>query len=352
VTDISDRQALGPPLALLAVMFVSAALISSRTGVDGSLVFRPYIAAWAAVTFIFVLVWILVEVARLAPTRADNPLSLVLTKFRQRRPAILITPAMIFPTFLASYTWAKSSIPFAVGYAWERTWAEVDRLILGTDAWRIAHAIVPPAMAPGWSIFYAVVWGFALAITGPVVALVASRTFTVHFFTSLMLSWLVGGVVMAYGLSAAGPVFAHLTDPQLAASFNPLRSELERLLGHDDIVLTSQRYLATGMTVKLAMKGSGISAMPSMHIATATIFVLAARRTLWLVPTLLFWVMTFIGSIYLGYHYAVDAPAAALVAIVAWKVSSQYYRLSSHSRVTPAPHWETDALANPTLQRD
>jgi membrane-associated phospholipid phosphatase len=93
------------------------------------------------------------------------------------------------------------------------------------------------------------------------------------------------------------------------------------------------------MTVRLAMKGSGISAMPSMHIATATIFVLAARRTAWLVPAVTFWAMTFIGSVYLGYHYAVDAPVAAVVAALCWAASARLF----HER--PANETPREAFA-------
>jgi membrane-associated phospholipid phosphatase len=138
---------------------------------------------------------------------------------------------------------------------------------------------------------------------------------------------------MAYAISAAGPIFAHLTDPELAARFAPLHSELARLLGPDDAVMMSQRYLADGMNVKIAAKGGGISAMPSMHIATATILVIAARRTIWLPVSIAFWLMTFFGSIYLGYHYAIDAPVAAGIAVMCWLSSTRIYRPKAGSKL-------------------
>jgi hypothetical protein len=171
-----------------------------------------------------------------------------------------------------------------------------------------------------------VIWGFALVFSGALIAAFASRRLTATFFTSLMLSWLIGGIGMAYLLSAAGPVFAHLTDPALSDRFAPLRTELIRILGPENLVITSQRYLAAGMKEKIALKGGGISAMPSMHIATATILVIAARKSGWLPLAIWFWSMTFFGSVYLGYHYAVDAPIAAIVAVVCWKMTGSIYR--------------------------
>ena len=101
--------------------------------------------------------------------------------------------------------------------------------------------------------------------------------------------------------------------------------------------MKSQRYLAAGMTSKIALKGGGVSAMPSMHMATATLLVIAAWRTRWLWLALLFWALTFFGSVYLGYHYAVDAPVAAAIAIPCWIAASRIYRRPAWSANSPIP---------------
>lgn len=324
--DISIRKALAAP-SLLAVMAIAAAALASlRTGVTGWLAFLPYVSAWAATSLLALLIWIFVEVARLAPSGADRPLQRVAARLKDH-VAILILPALIFPLFLGGYTWAKSSIPYAVGYGWERFWADADYLLFGMDAWRWSHAIMPPLLAPAWSFFYAAIWGFALLLSGVAIAVVASRRFAATFFTAMMLSWLIGGIAMAYAISAAGPVFAHLADPDLAARFMPLRAELARILPADGMILRSQRYLVIAMEQRAAIKGSGISAMPSMHIATATILVLAARRTAWIGPAILFALLTFFGSVYVGYHYAIDAPVAVMVALPCWALARRIYRL-------------------------
>jgi len=318
--DISTRRALTYPAFLTLVMLAVASAISLRTGVSGWRVFAPYLGAWAASTLLSVMIWIFVQVVILLPARADDPLQTTLRRIRE--PARLaLLPAVIFPLFLGAYTWAKCSIPFSVGYGWEAVWADADHLIFGVDAWRWAHAILPEFLAPAMSFYYAVIWGFALVFSGTLISAFAARQFTATYFAALMLSWLIGGIAMAYAISAAGPIFVHLTDPELVLRFAPLRAELVRLLGEDDLVLKSQRYLTAGMNVKIALKGGGISAMPSMHIATATILICAAWRTRWLPLALLFWLLTFFGSIYLGYHYAVDAPVAAALAVSCWFIA-------------------------------
>lgn len=318
--DISTRRALAVPALLTLVMLAAAAAISVRTGVSGWRVFAPYLGAWAASTLLSVLIWVFVQVVILMPTRANHPLNTVLRRIREPAQVALL-PAVIFPLFLGAYTWAKCSIPFVAGYGWERTWAEADHLIFGADAWRWAHAILPDFLAPAITFYYAVIWGFALLFSGTLISAFASLRFAATYFTALMLGWLIGGIVLAYSISAGGPVFAHLTDPNLADRFLPLRAELLRLLGPDDLVLKSQRYLAAGINMKIALKGGGVSAMPSMHIATATTLICAAWGTRWLALAILFWALTFFGSIYLGYHYAVDAPVAAALAVFCWLIA-------------------------------
>ncbi|HEU0309892.1 MAG TPA: phosphatase PAP2 family protein [Sphingomicrobium sp.] len=324
VDDISIRRALAYPALLAAITIGLAAAISLHTGVSGWHAFPTYLGAWSAATLLSVLVWLFVQVAKLLPARPDNPLGIVCRRLPERVQLALL-PAVIFPLFLGGYTWAKSSIPFAVGYGWEHVWANADRSIFGTDAWRWVHELFPDSAAPAWTLYYAAVWGFALLFSGTLIGAFASRRFSATFFTAIMLSWLIGGIVMAYAMSAAGPVFAHLADPSLGEQFRPLRDELSRLLPEDDWVLQSQRYLEARVGLKIAVKGGGISAMPSMHMATATILILAAWRTRWLPVAILFWVLTFLGSLYVGYHYAVDAPVAALVAICCWLVARRLY---------------------------
>ena len=325
LSEISIKRALAAPAVLAVAMVAIAFALGRFTGVTGARVFMPYLGAWAALTLLAMLIWVFVQVAHLAPTRAERPLQIVLGRLRDRLDQGFLS-GLIFPVFLGAYTWAKVSIPFAVGYEWERTWADADKLLLGGDAWRLAHALMPPALASAWTLFYAVGWGAVLMVGCTLVAVFASRRFAATFFTAMMLSWLVGGIIVAYAISAAGPIFAHLVDPELGVRFAPLRAELLRLLGEDDLVMLSQRYLAAGMNVKIALKGGGISAMPSMHIATATILAIAAWRTRWRAIALLFLTMTFFGSVYLGYHYAVDAPAAVLVALFCWHVARRIHQ--------------------------
>ena len=140
--DISTSQALGIPAALTLLTLTIAAVISLQTGVSASRLFMPYLGAWAACTLLSVLIWIFVQIVILFPSRAEDPIRKVAARLHEPLKLAPL-PAVIFPLFLGGYTWAKSSIPFSVGYGWEGTWANLDRVIFKMDAWRWAHALMP-----------------------------------------------------------------------------------------------------------------------------------------------------------------------------------------------------------------
>lgn len=83
---------------------------------------------------------------------------------------------------------------------------------------------------------------------------------------------------------------------------------------------------------------SGISAMPSMHVSMATLMALATYSLKKWVG-LIFWlymVVIMVGSVHLGWHYALDGYVGALMTIAIWimvnkllpKKSKQYKSLS------------------------
>jgi membrane-associated phospholipid phosphatase len=66
--------------------------------------------------------------------------------------------------------------------------------------------------------------------------------------------------------------------------------------------------------------GSGISAMPSVHVATATLMALFGwqyARRLGMALSV-FAAIILLGSIHLGWHYAVDGYAAVLGTLLIW----------------------------------
>lgn len=326
--ELPIAEVLVPPAILTLIMFAIAVTTTRMAGLSWVGIIPVYFETALAVSVLCVGGFVFLAIANLGLQLAENPIRVVARRLKHRLPLVSLA-ALIFPLFLASYTAAKCAIPFLVGYGWERFWADADHLIFGADAWRIAHSLFGFVGAHVWELLYSVGWGFLLIGGNVVLTLYASRQKVATFFTAAFLVWLIGGWLMAMSFSAAGPVFAHLFDPTLAGRFEALRHTLASALPPDSPLLRTQAYLAGNVHSRIVSDGAGISAMPSMHIGVMSIFVLAARGTKWIVPAILFWIMIFIGSAYLGYHYWIDGIVAAAVAWVCWKAAELYYRVRS-----------------------
>jgi hypothetical protein len=321
--ELSDRSVLVVPTLVCGAMLLVGSLIAFAARIDPTGMIFAYLAAPVSVTFISVGIFAFLGFAKLAIRLAENPVAIVFDAIRQRA-ILLLLPTVVFPFFLIGYTTAKSGIPYLIGFTWDSELADADRMIFGADAWRITHAWFGSWSMPIWEWLYKWAWGSALIYTAAFVPLYASRRKTAIFFTAMLGTWMLGGVLMAYAFASAGPAFVHLVDPALAAQFKPLSDVLDTQLATKGI-RTIQLYLVNTFDTHLAVKGGGISAMPSMHLGAVSIYVLAARGTKWCILAVIFWVLIFIGSAHLGYHYWVDGIAAAAVAYLCWKVAEAIY---------------------------
>jgi len=333
--QMSIRATLAGPILMCGVMLAGAFLTCFLASVDFLKLFGPYLAASVAVTIICVLASVFWWVLQLALQKEDNPLAEVVSRFKERAP-LLVLPALIFPIFLAAFTATKTAIPFLVGYHWDAFWADVDKAIFGQDAWRIAHNILGSSFLPVWEWFYTVGWGFALIFTLALVALNMERQRVAIFYTAMMATWIIGGVFFAYAFSAAGPVFVSLGDPALAHRFADLNALLNQHLTAGGAVRDTQEYLSTAVQSHVAVKGGGVSAMPSMHLAAAMIYILASRRTAWLLLSVPFWTVIFLCSAYFGYHYWIDDLVGSAIACICWAITARFYdRATSADRHQP-----------------
>ena len=320
MAEIPNRAVLTLPAILCACMVAVGVTAGAAAGVSSFGLILSYILTGSAFTLLAALTFAFFEFAKLARVRADKPVPVVLGLFRQRA-ALLVLPTLLWPLMLAAYTTAKIAIPFLVGYGWDGFWADADRLIFGQDAWRLSIPLVEWAPVPLWEWIYSGGWGLLLFIWLAAVPFYASRRRVGLMYTATFAAWIFGGWLVAYATSAAGPVFAHLVDPALSERFLEMREHLADSLSREGPIRRTQIALATVLEKNVAIPAAGISAMPSMHIAMTTIYVLAARRTWWIVPACAFWLIIFIGSAYFGYHYWLDGIVAAVIALLCWKAA-------------------------------
>lgn len=151
-----------------------------------------------------------------------------------------------------------------------------------------------------------------------------------QFLIAFVLSWGLIGTLAATLLSSAGPVyFDQVTG--LAGPYGDLMGGLEAADEHYHIwALRAQDYLWQLYETRETGVGAGISAMPSMHVAIAVLlYLIARRRNLWAGRAAgAFALIIMVGSVHLGWHYAIDGYVGALMMVAIWRVSAPLARVS------------------------
>lgn len=315
-------QPLAAALIALALGFAVQPVTGTRP--DWDLVLRILDKLWT-VTLVGAiglvagrLIWLALVVRSPRPTRdlvgwlrrlalPDGPL-----------PALATTVGTFF-VFAMGVGVLKGAIAVLAPFSWDIALSRLDRVL---HFGRLPHEWLAPLLAwplalSALNILYHV-W-FFLQIGSIFAIAFAARDLRRQFLLAYFLTWLVGGFLIAMAVSSAGPVYVARLG--LGDAYVPLTDALAAAARDYPMwALDVQERLWSGFTG--ASTGSaGISAFPSMHVATATLFVLAARRVgrpLFL-ASLAFWATTLLGSIVLAWHYAVDGYAGTLIAMVIWR---------------------------------
>jgi hypothetical protein len=149
-----------------------------------------------------------------------------------------------------------------------------------------------------------------------------------RFFLTYVLVYILLGTAAAIALSAAGPCYyAGVTDDP-----SPYRPLMDYLKGLDAtqplIAVRVQHTLWENYASGSNMPFVGISAMPSVHVAVAVLFAITG----WQTARWLGWLLTgyaaviLVGSVHLGWHYAVDGYAGMAGALGIWTVVGIFLR--------------------------
>lgn len=240
-----------------------------------------------------------------------------------------------FSLFCANFGFLKCSLPMMNDFSWDPAFARLDRLLWGGhDAYRVLLPFMTPRLVSALSYAY-VIW-FPLMFM-----MVFSAMFTRAddrgrnvFLATFIMVWAIGGNLLATIFASAGPVYYQLLGH--GPEFAPLVHTLDRFNElSPNLSLPMQAKLWAGY----AHEGPslGISAMPSMHVACATVLTLHARqRARWAgLAMMLFTATIFVASIVLGWHYSIDGIFGALLAIALWQVAG---RLIPETSSTEAGH--------------
>ena len=332
-----------PCLALVGAMLVAALLIPLFGGPDIYGGFRPRSALLEGLGFSSLLLLLALFASRMravwrklrggpAPSPAVAASARTLLRMAPRAASAvlgILLLRLMMPTFVGF----KRAIPEFHAYGGpDRFFGQLDRMIhFGVDPWRILQPLVGhPAITGALDSLY-VRW--YLVSVSTFVALIfwlrgANRS---RFLFAFAGSWLTLGLVMATVLASVGPCFVHLLD-SAETTYAPLLSYLQSVdQGSPLRALELQSTLWQNYLNGNTGLATGISAMPSMHVALPALFAV----TIWhrsRVLSLLFWLYTLLivlGSVHLGWHYALDGYVSILLSFPTWwaagKVTTWWY---------------------------
>jgi hypothetical protein len=230
---------------------------------------------------------------------------------------------LLLSVFNSSFTSLKAMIPLLHPYNWDATLMQWDRVVHGGIApWQALQPLLGFPLLTGLINLFYNLWFFALAGCWLWQAFsLRNPRLRMQFFLTYLLCFALLGNLAAVLFASGGPCFyvQLVTGPN---PYAPLMDYLHQAAARIPLVWSTavqdllwQRYATGAFGI-----GSGISAMPSMHLAGATLMALLGWRTGRLAGSLAtaFAALIMIGSVHLGWHYAVDGYAAILGTAALW----------------------------------
>lgn len=313
-------------LFLLVALHAAAALLLARIyGFKVDLSLNWQLGFFAASYTLIASVFLLMRLAK----RPANPVQDLLREARGwrlgERLAVTAPALLALSLFGSSFGALKSAIPSMHPYTWDATFAAWDVAVHGDDVWRIIQPLVgAPPISSAINLIYhlwILLFNIALAVA---CAMPAGAALRKQFLVAFVLCWGLIGNLAATLMASVGPCFAlpMLGDPRYVELMAYLHGVAERYpmpaLNVQDMLLYDALNGVDGL-------GRGISAMPSMHVSIAMLIALGVRRLWprWQWAGWLFLAVIMIGSVHLGYHYAVDGYVALVMTLAVWMLSGR-----------------------------
>ncbi|ELL4667303.1 phosphatase PAP2 family protein [Vibrio fluvialis] len=319
---------------LILILCIYGAI--SFGGIETKLHYRltTYLESMVHTTSMTFVLWCTYFYCHMLKNRIAHPtihlLKTVLAFFSPlSRPLACLLTLLCVSVVLSSYTYMKSIIPDIQFYQYDALFYQLDKVLhAGFSPWEITHAIFAHPLATLILNFFYNLWFFV--IWGGLVFFILYRqnqAIRLRFFLSFITCWLVLGCVLATLLSSAGPCYTEL----LNSSYNyytPLMLRLQEQnqwlqQNHlpDIWALNIQNVLWHHFEARDQGIGSGISAMPSMHVSMAVLLALAvsALHRRWGYLAWGYALMIQIGSVHLAWHYAVDGYVSTLLTVIIWR---------------------------------
>ncbi len=334
-------------IGTILVYCALVALVCGRYGRALSISLSIYTGSFALLASTFCIGFIILHPIKvMALQRPENLITTILGELKSVYliPERLVSAGLvivIIPVFISAFTSFKSNIPVIHPFSWDPTFVAWDRWLHGgVDPWRLLQPVLGYPLVTAvvnffyhiwYFLFYGILFWQAFSLSDPALRM--------RFLVSFLLVWAVLGSLFAVILSSAGPVyFGRVTG---------LEDPFRELMAYLSVASTQSPVWALDIQEKLWQTyqqdgigfGSGISAMPSVHVGLSVLLALfgwRVRRALG-IALALFAVMIQIGSVHLGWHYAIDGYLAAVLTWIVWRATGWFLDRFGDSPSTQSP---------------
>lgn len=231
--------------------------------------------------------------------------------------ALLLTRAVV----INAVAW-KTAIPWLHPFAFDARLSALDRWLHHGDPWRWLQAFTTPGWLRVIDAFYALWYAAFFAVIVAWSWAPPSRRRR-QFLVAMMLTWILGSLA-GVAISSAGPAYFG----RVAGQPDPYVELRARMASVPLAATILQAKLWAAYLHPSSTYAKGIAAFPSLHVALPALYAVSTpRRLRWLCWA--WWgvtIITIVGSIVLGWHYAVDGYAGVLLAAACWWTAGRLTR--------------------------
>jgi hypothetical protein len=308
-------------LTVLVILECTAvALLARRVGVASQIPWGIYYLLWLFPAAIAALVTLSLWLLHQRGAGVENPVETTLAKLRSfdRRSYVeLIVPIIVMAPFMASFTTFKSLLESVSTFSADPALSRIDG-VFGVQPWQVTHALIGAWGTVVIDRMYFSWLGVSQLMLILVLFVPHMRRERGQVLLTFVISWIFLGVFVATLIPSVGPCYyGQLYHPNVYAN---LMQRLQAIdLHHHLTAVGVQDRIWADHANQVVAVGSGVSAMPSMHVSIATITALFLRRiglgwlgAVWLAAIT-------IGSVHLGWHYAADGIVSIAGTILIWK---------------------------------